>query len=184
MADFMDTVLKRRSIRKYQDRVIPEEVVAEVLEAVRWAPSWANSQCWELVVIADRQVREQLYATVGERNPGSLAVLNAPLVIAVCGKRATSGYYKGEAPTKFGDWLLHDVGLATANLCLAAASHDLGTVIVGMFDHDRVREILALPQEYEVVTLVPMGYPDQNPSPPKRRGVGEFVHYDRFKSNA
>lgn len=180
MADFMETVLTRRSIRKFHDRMVPGELLAEVVEAARWAPSWGNSQCWELVVVKNRSIREQLHGAVGERNPGRPAVLNAPMVIGVCGKVRTAGYYKGEPSTVFGDWILHDTGLMTAHLCLAAHSLGLGTVIIGMFDHHRAREILDLPSEYEVVSLIPMGYPDQNPKPPRRREVTEFTHYDRF----
>jgi nitroreductase len=50
-----------------------------------------------------------------------------------------------------------------------------------LFDHDRVGEIIKLPAEHEVLVLIPLGYPDQEPSPPKRRDLPEFVHYDSFE---
>ncbi|RLB12887.1 MAG: nitroreductase, partial [Deltaproteobacteria bacterium] len=86
----------------------------------------------------------------------------------------------GDAPTKFGDWFMFDLGIATQSLCLAAHSLGLGTVIVGLFEHDKVKQILNVPEEYEVVTIVPVGYPEKIPSAPKRKESKDFIHYGRF----
>jgi nitroreductase len=180
MSDMMGIIRERRSIRRFQEKDIPEEVLTNVLEAARWAPSWANTQPWEIVVIKDQSIKEHIQETVSPRNPSSLAIVNAPVLLVICGRLKKSGYYKDSYPTKFGDWFMYDLGLATQNLCLAAHNSGLGTVIVGLFDHDKVGEIIKLPQEHEVVVLVPLGYPDQNPSPPKRRERSEFVHHDTF----
>ena len=56
----------------------------------------------------------------------------------------------------------------------------LGSVIVGSFDHKAAEELLQVPSGYELVALIPIGYPDNQPSAPKRRSISEFVHYDRF----
>ena len=176
----MGIIRERRSIRRFQEKDIPEEVLTDVLEAARWAPSWANTQPWEIVVVKDQTIKEHIQETVSPRNPSSLAIVNAPVLLVICGRLKKSGYYKDSYPTKFGDWFMYDLGLATQNLCLAAHNSGLGTVIVGLFDHDKVGEIIKLPQEHEVVVLVPLGYPDQNPSPPKRRERSEFVHHDTF----
>jgi nitroreductase len=180
MSDMMGIIRERRSIRRFQEKDIPEEVLTNVLEAARWAPSWANTQPWEIVVVKDQSIKEHIQETVSPRNPSSLAIVNAPVLLVICGRLKKSGYYKDSYPTKFGDWFMYDLGLATQNLCLAAHNSGLGTVIVGLFDHDKVGEIIKLPQEHEVVVLVPLGYPDQNPSPPKRRERSEFVHHDTF----
>lgn len=176
----MDIIQGRRSIRRYQEKDIAPEVLAKIIDAARWAPSWANVQPWEIVVVKDRSTKEQIQKAVSPRNPSSLAIVNAPVLLTICGKLKRSGYYKDTYVTKFGDWFMYDVGLATQNICLAAHASGLGTVIVGLFDHDRVGEIIKLPDGYEVVVLVPIGYPDQEPSPPKRRESSEFVHYDIF----
>lgn len=180
MSDMMGIIRERRSIRRFQEKDIPEEVLTNVLEAARWAPSWANTQPWEIVVVKDQSIKEHIQETVSPRNPSSLAIINAPVLLVICGRLKKSGYYKDSYPTKFGDWFMYDLGLATQNLCLAAHNSGLGSVIVGLFDHDKVGEIIKLPQEHEVVVLVPLGYPDQNPSPPKRRERSEFVHHDTF----
>lgn len=176
----MEVITGRRSIRRYLPRPVPEEILRDVLSAARWAPSWANSQCWEIVVVRDRGIKEELQTVLSPRNPARPAMVDAPLVLAVCGKNKLSGYYKGMAVTRFDDWKLYDLGLATQNMLLAAASHNLGTVVVGAFDHDRAGAILNLPEEVEVVTLIPLGFPDHQPGPPKRRPLGDFVHQDHY----
>ena len=180
MVDFMQIIHGRRSIRRYSDKEIPKETLDRVLEASRWSPSWANSQCWELVLISDRGIKEDIQGTVSERNPSFRAIVDAPLLIALCGKLKSSGYYKGSVPTKFGDWFMFDLGIMCQTICLAAHAAGLGTVVVGLFDQDRAAEIIGLPEEHEVVVLIPMGYADHNPSPPKRKEVAEFCHQNTF----
>lgn len=176
----MEVITGRRSIRRYLPRPVPEEMLRDVLSAARWAPSWANTQCWEIVLVRDSGIREELRAVLGPKNPAGPAMITAPLVLAVCGRNKLSGYYKGNAVTRFDDWKLYDLGLATQNILLAAASHGLGTVVVGAFDHDRAGAVLGLPEGVEVVTLIPLGFPDHQPGPPKRRPLGDFVHQDRY----
>ncbi len=180
MNKVMETITARRSIRRYNQEHVPEEVLGDILHAVRWAPSWANTQCWEIVVVSDLGVKEKLQGVLSPKNTASIAMVSAPIVLAVCGRQKKSGFYKGTSITKFGDWMLHDLGLATQNILLAAASHTLGTVVVGAFDHDRAGDVLNLPEGVEVVTLIPLGYSDHKPGPPQRRAVEDFVHYNTF----
>jgi len=180
MADFMEIIRGRRSIRKHQEREIPEEQLNNVLEAIRWSPSWANTQCWEVIVIEDPAVKQRLQETLSKGNPATKSIGKAPVVIALCGKLRSSGYYKDQAKTEFVDWFMFDLGIATQSLCLAAHHLNLGTVIVGAFDHDKAREILRVPEGYKVVVLIPLGYPAHEAKTPDRREIGEFAHYDRF----
>jgi len=179
MADLMDIIKGRRSMRKYQDKEIPEESLNQILESVRWAPSWANTQCWEVIIVKDPGIKEQLQATL-IRNPATKAMAQAPVVLVLCGKLKISGYYDGRVETKLGDWFMFDLGIASQNIGLTAYNLGLGTVIVGLFDHNRVKEILGVPDGYEVVTMIPLGYPAKEPEAPKRREINEFTHLERF----
>lgn len=171
---------KRRSIRRFTSQDVEKHTLEALLEAARWAPSWGNSQCWELIVIRDREKKGQLSQILSRKNPATLAVKDAPLVLAICAKSESSGFYNGIQVTRYRDWHLFDLGLATQNICLQAHDLGLGSVIVGAFDHQKAEEILELPEGYEIVALIPIGYPDQNPSAPKRKTVEEFVHYEIF----
>ncbi|MBU2497893.1 MAG: nitroreductase family protein [Proteobacteria bacterium] len=180
MADLMSIIKGRRSIRRYDEKEIPQEDLQQVLESIQWSPSWANTQCWEVIVVRDRTVKEKLQGTLGPTNPASKAITQAPLILALCGKVKSSGFYKGEASTKFGDWFMFDLGLATQSLCLAAQDRGLGTVIVGSLDHNKAKEILGVGEEHELVALIPLGYPAKESSAPKRREISEFTHYEKF----
>jgi len=177
----MELIKGRRSIRLYQETEIPEAFLNKVLEAFRWAPSWANTQCWEVIVIKDKSIKEKLQACMPAKgNPALKAVVQAPVLLAICARTKVSGFYKDKPVTKFGDWFMYDLGIATQNLCLAAQSLGLGTVIVGVFDHDNARGVINVPEGYEPVTLIPIGYPAKAASAPARREVGDFVHYETF----
>jgi nitroreductase len=180
MADFMEIVQARRGIRRYQERDIPEEHLTTILEAIRWSPSWANTQCWEVIVVKDPTVKKKIQETLSPGNPASHAIVDAPVVIALCGKLKTSGYYKQKAATKLGDWFMFDLGIAAQTLCLTAHYLNLGTVIVGLLDHDKAKEALQVPEGFEVVAVIPIGYPAKEAKAPPRKGIGEFVHYETF----
>ena len=180
MAGLMEVIKGRRSIRKYQDTAVSDEQLKTVLEAVQWSPSWANTQCWEVVVIKDLAVKQALQETLSKGNPATKAVVDAPVLLAMCGKLESSGYYKNEVTTKFGDWFLFDLGIATQSLCLAAYDQGLGTVVVGLLDHDKAKAVLQIPAGYEVVALIPLGVPAKESSPPKRREISEFTHREKF----
>lgn len=180
MSHLMEIIKGRRSIRRYEEREIPEQVLQQVLESIQWSPSWANTQCWEVVVVQDPAQKERLQGTLKDTNPAKKAIGQAPVVLVLCGKTKSSGFYKGKVTTKFGDWFMFDLGVATQSLCLTAYDLGLGTVIVGMFDHDKAKGILGVTEEFELVALIPMGYPAKDARPTKRREISEFTHYSEF----
>ncbi len=180
MNRFMDIIEGRRSVRDFEDKKIPDDMMTTLLESVRWAQSWANTQCWEVVVVTDQAIKERLAEAVYKANPARKSVLAAPVIFVMCARLKSSGYYKGEVTTKFGDWFMFDIGVATQNLCLCAHSLGLGSVVMGLFDHDAARKVLNVPDGYEVVSLVPVGYPSKIPAAPKRRQTEEFTRYNSF----
>lgn len=179
--EVMDAIRGRRSVRAYESRDVTPEQLAAVLEAVKWSPSWANTQCWEIVVVRDPGLKQRLQATLPPKgNPALVAVVQAPVVLALCGRLKRSGFYKAEAVTKFGDWFMFDLGIACQSLCLAAHAQGLGTVVVGLFDHARAAAELNVPTDCELAALIPLGHPAKSPGAPARREPAEFSHLDRF----
>lgn len=178
--DTIEAIKTRRSIRQYKDTPVTDEQLTTVLEAVQWAPSWANSQCWEIVVVKDPAVKEKLAETLSPGNPSTEAVKNAPVVIVACATKEKSGYYKGQPITVKGDWLMYDVGLAMQNLSLAAHAIGLGTVQIGAFNIEDAEKILGVPEGITVVAMTPLGVPAAESRAPKRRAIEEFVHHDKY----
>ena len=180
MVDLLEIIQGRRSVRNYQDQAVPDDVLNKILEALRWSPSWANSQCWEVIVVKDQETKQKLQTALPPTNPASRAMVEAPVILVLCGQLQKAGFYKGLVTTKFGDWFLFDLGIATQTLCLTAHSLGLGTVVAGLFDHNKAKEVLGVPEGYELVTMIPLGYPAKTPAAPKRREIVEFVHQGRF----
>ncbi len=178
--DLSEAIRNRRSIRKFTDQDISRPDLEAILDAVRWSPSWGNTQCWEIIIVQDREIKHQLNSTLRPKNPASCAVVNSSVILVLTAIMKKSGYYKGESLTQFSEWFMYDLGLASQNICLTAHSLGIGSVIVAAFDHERVRKILKVPEEYKVVTMIPLGYPAHEPLAPKRRSISEYTHWDYF----
>ncbi len=114
------------------------------------------------------------------KNPSTKAITGAPVLLALCAKLNSSGYYDKKVTTKFGDWFMFDLGLAAQSLCLMAHDLGLGTVIVGLFDHDKAKQAIKVPDGFELVAIIPTGYPAKISSAPKRREIDDFIHNNMF----
>lgn len=189
--EVLEAIKTRRSIRKYKTTPVDDKTIELVLEAARWAPSWANTQCWRFIVVRDNNTKSELADTLsatnpsieGATNPATDAIRNAPVVIVACAELRKSGYRRdtGEPATDKGEyWYMFDVALAMQNLTLAAHSLGLGTVHVGLFDAQRAAAILEVPQGFCLVEMMPLGYPEGEPKVRLRQELSEIVSYDRY----
>ena len=187
--EVLEAIKSRRSIRRYQTTPVDDKTIEIVLEAARWAPSWANNQCWRFIVVRDNNIKAELANSLmkvesGDTlvdNPSIRAVGSAPVVIVACAQLEKSGYELGKPATDKGDyWYMYDVALAMQNLALAAHSLGLGTVTIGAIDAKKTAGILGLPEGFSVVSLTPLGYSDREPRPVPRKELSEIVFYDKY----
>ena len=191
--EVMDAIKTRRSIRHYKPDAVTDETLNVVLEAARWAPSWANTQCARFVVVRDKEIKAKLADSLRPGNPASGALNEAPMVIVACAELGKSGFTSGRAITGRddwkvsitgkGDWHMFDVALAMQNLVLAAHSLGLGTVLIGGFNPKDVAEILYVPRGVEVVAMTPLGYPARGGQTPSRLELPEVVFRDNYGQN-
>jgi nitroreductase len=181
--DILETIKGRRSIRKYKPDPIPDEMLGAVLEAVRWSPSWANTQCWEVIVIREPEIKAKVAESLPPGNPALSSLREAPVLLVLCALRNLSGFRRGEVTTDKGDWFMFDIGVATENLCLAAHSLGLGTVIVGLFDANKVERLLGVPENISVVAMTPLGYAQKEVSAPRRKELVDFVHFETYRKS-
>jgi len=165
--ELMEAIRNRRSIRRYKPDPVPENVLKEVLEAARLAPSWANRQCWRFIVVKDKEKRKKI--TMRDW------AAEAPVVIVGCADPNASG-------NKFGQpYYMLDMGIAIEHLMLAATEHGLGTCwIGGQFDEPTVKQVLNIPEGLRVVALTPLGYPDEKPEAKPRKSLHEILSVDSF----
>ncbi len=178
--DLLKAITERRSIRKYRNDPVSDELILQCIEAARLAPSWANTQVWRFVVVKDQAVKEALGLTLTPKNPAYQAFLVAPCLICLVARRGVSGLIKGEPVSDKGDWFMFDSGIAMDHLILCAHSLGLGTVLVGAFDAGKAGEALGVPEGYSVVAMTPLGYFDDSPSPTPRKPLGDLLYLNRF----
>ena len=156
-----EIVLKRRSIRRFEKKDIPTDILDKLIDALIWAPSAGNLQARRFYFVRDEETKERLVqAALNQR-----FISEAPLAIVACADRRIYNHY-GERGENL--YCLQDVACSIMCMMLVACESGLGTVWVGAFYEDRVSEILDLPSYLRPVAIVPVGWPARVPSPPPR----------------
>ena len=178
--ELYQAVRERCSMRAFTAQPVEPEKLQRVLDAARLAPSWANIQATRWIVIRDVAMRERLAQAVSAGNPSRKAILQAPIVLALCYRKGLSGFHQGTASTPLGDWGMFDAGLAAANLTLAATAEGLGTVHVGALNLEAASEALGVPEDAQFVELIPLGYPARERKSPPRLTLGEIVSHESY----
>jgi nitroreductase len=167
---FSELVKKRYSVRSYKPDPVDDDKLEQVLEAARLAPSAANRQPFQLIVIhtAGREAElNRIYARPW--------FVQAPVVICACGNPGQAWVRRDGK-----SYCDVDVAIAVDHLTLAAADLGLGTCWIGAFDLTSAREILGLPNETEPIAFTPLGYPNDEPKPKTRKSLDELVRYEHW----
>lgn len=169
----VDAIRKRRSVRKYEETEVSDDQLKQVLESARYAASWANKQGWHLMVVKSPETHAKV-SEILEGNPGARAVATAPVLLVVCMDPTASGTMKDK------EYYMVDAGILMDHLMLEAAELGLGTVFIGMFDEDKVRGALGVPEEYRIVGLTPLGVPSKIPGERPRMELDDIVHWETW----
>jgi len=141
--DVFETIRKRKSVRSYEPTPIPEEVLTQVLDAARLAPSAGNAQPWHFIIVKDEDKRARI--AKGCRYGRFLA--ESPVAIVACGDKKASPH-----------WYAIDTAIALEHLVLAATALGLGTCWIGAFNQEDIRGMLKLPEKFDIVALMALGY--------------------------
>ncbi len=167
--EYMDLVRKRRSIRRYKPDPVLEQHLKAILEAARLAPSSGNRQCWQYVIVTDKNIINKL------SEAGRKWISGAPVVIVACADPEASSHKAGL------DYFLVDVGISFEHLILAATDLGLGTCWIGGFDEKIAKEALGVPDGIRVVAYTPLGYPDEKKGKVfARKPLRDVCFYERY----
>ena len=163
-----EAIRARHSVRSFRERAVEPAKLARVLEAAHLAPSARNEQEWRFVVVSELPKREALATQASTQ----AFMLEAPLIIAACAQTDGRVMRCGQPAYPI------DVAIALDHLSLAAVAEGLGTCWIGSFDPVKVRRILGIPQEIQVVELMLLGYPRETGKPPakNRLPLDKIVH--------
>jgi len=168
--DFSELIAARYSVRTYRSDPVEQEKLDQVLEAARLAPTAANRQPFQIVVIRTKGREEELARIYGRE-----WFVQPPLVIGICGL-PDRAWMRMDGR----NYVDIDVAIVMDHLILAAANAGLGTCWVGAFNPVAAREILDLPDDVEPLAFTPLGYAADEPKPKKRKPLSELVRYERW----
>ena len=203
--DVCEAIKIRRSIRKFKQDPIPEEKIRLLLESARLAPSGTNTQPWRFIVIKDDDTKKKLQEAAHNQRH----IRRAPLIIACCAdlrsfkefpKRVDELIDSGALPERTRDVFIPylekgmktvkkadlviaataNVAIAVEHIVLQAVELGLGTCWVRWYDDDKVKEILGIPEFVEVMALLPVGIPDENPEQRPRLSLDEIAYSEKY----
>jgi nitroreductase len=169
--DVFTAISQRRSVRAYKAVEVEEEKLKKILEAARLSPSASNRQDWKFIVVRNKETKKKLAkAAFGQSFIGE-----APVVIVACGTESKAIMACGQPAYTV------DVSIACAFMILLAHELGIGTCWIGAFKEDEVKKILKIPESVRVVAMIPLGYPDEDPSQRSRKGLDQIICSEKFE---
>ena len=175
-----DCIKTRRSIRAYKEEAISQDVIKEVVDLARFAPSWKNTQIARYYVVQDAALKQNIAENCMMGFTFNTKTLtNAPALVVLAYVAKRSGYERdGSFSTSKEDrWEMFDAGIAAQTFCLAAHEKGLGTCIMGIFDEAKIAEAISLPEGQKVGAVVAIGYPKVQPEAPARKEAEQLVQF-------
>lgn len=168
----LEIIKNRRSIRKFQKKEIPEEIIDKLIEALIWAPSAGNLQSRKFYFIFDQKLKDELVNVALSQN----FIAHAPLVIVGCTDNQIGSRYGERGEHLFS---ICDVAVSIQNMMLLAHEQGLGTCWVGAFKEKEVAKILNLPKNLKPIAIIPVGYPAEKPLAPPRVSKKEAADFKK-----
>ena len=168
--DLIEAIKKRRSIRRYLDKNVSNNLIYKIVEAAVWAPTTCNQQLWNFIVIRDKKTKNRLIKDAAS----STLIGRAPVIIVITYEKSN---YKEAIQGATG---------AMQNLLLAATYYGLGSCSMNSFgDEYKIKKILNIPKDQLIACFVTIGYKDSkfydNLSPPPRREIAKVLHFEKFR---
>ncbi|TKG97260.1 nitroreductase [Puteibacter caeruleilacunae] len=170
--NFIDLAKRRYSVRSYSDKPVSKDLIQQVLEAGRIAPSAVNFQPWEFVIISEPE-NAKAFQEVYHRDWFN----QAPVYIVICGDHNQAWHRQADGK----DHTDVDASIAIDHMTLAATDAGLGTCWVCNFDVEKCREYLKLPDHIEPIAILPLGYPAKDDIPEKKRkSLDDICHWEKY----
>ncbi len=167
----IEAIKTRRSIRQFTNEIVSDEQLKELMRITAYAPSWRNSQTSRYVAVKDEKIKQQIVDECLKDFDWNKNIVSKANVLFVQVFDANDP----KLADKTENWMCFDAGISAQTLCLAAHDMGLGTVILGIYDNDKLKDVLKLKENEQVSCLIALGYHNQNPNTPPRKGVEELL---------
>ncbi len=176
--ELMHCIESRRSIRKFTEEPVSPETLTQIVDVARHAPSWKNSQTAGYIAISDPTLKGAIADQCCSAHPNNTKIIHGcPTLVVVTTQKGICGYNEDGTPTtsKGSGWEMFDAGIATQTFCLAAHDLGLGSVVLGIFEEDKVKSLLELPDDVGVAALIPLGHPAFEARPVPRKSAADLL---------
>jgi nitroreductase len=171
--DFTDVIKTRRSHRKFKEDIVEDEVIERIIEAGRLAPTWSNMQGTRYVIVKNKSRIKEIANAHNQK-----WIENVPMLIVVC-----------IAPNKSGkninglEYFTVDAAICMEHIVLAATNEGLGTCWIGLFNEDKIKEVLSIPEKVRVIALTPLGYSKYTPREQIRKPIEQICFSEKYGTN-
>jgi nitroreductase len=175
VSEIVTSLIKsRRSVRKYLEKDVSDELIEKLIESAGYAPSAGNYQPWEFVIVKKASLKNDL----AEASHNQKWIAQAPVLIIACVNGRLAGAVYGERGLRL--YGVQGVAAAIQNMLLTAESLGLGTCWVGAFSELMVARILQCPEYVRPCAIITLGYPDEKPAMSHRHDKKEYIHHEIF----
>ena len=173
---FDEVLTSRRSVRNYDaSKKITEAEVRDLLTATQEAPSWANQQPSKYYVAISEEKLKAVQDLVGANKE---RIAGAPVLIVSTFEKGKSGFFQGNQTNEVGEgWGAYDNGLSNCYLILQARAMGFDTLIMGMRDADKLRQLFNIPENETIMAVIALGYRAEEPNRPERRSLDDIVKF-------
>lgn len=174
--EFYEVVESRRSIRRYKDNNVEKEKLYRILESSTAAPSWSCKHCWRFLIVDDMMTKNRIAECINGSNPAKPGLLEAPMVVVICADPVNAE----EIDSK--EYYMADCGIAMEHFMLAAANEGLAACWIGLFDEDKMKSILDIPEPIRIVGVSPLGYGNENPESRKKKSIKDITYHNKWEN--
>lgn len=169
----LDIIQKRFSVRSYTNQKVDTSLLEKVLIAAQYAPTWKNKQCFEIIVIDDRSMQQQI-GELTKFNPSESAYQLASHLLVFLADPQKSGL-RDDKP-----YYMCDSAIAITHCMLEATALGIGTCWVGVFPEDEIKSLLGIPEALRIVAMSPLGYTQETYQKRPRRPLDAFLHKNKY----
>lgn len=167
--EFEEVLRKRRSIRRFEEKDVPEEKIRKILELSNLSPSAGNLQARKVILVKDKKTKEK----ISQAALGQDFILRAPVVFVICADLEESAAEYGGRGREL--YSIQDATIFGSYLQLAAVSVGLVSCWVGAFEEEKIKEVLNLPERLKPIGIIPVGYPAESPFKTPRKNLDEII---------
>jgi len=170
--DVKKAIENRRSIRKYQDKDVPDDLIRKLIDSARLAPSGNNAQPSSYFIVKDIETKNKLRENKIFKQS---FVYQAPTIIVCCANPDTYSKHNEELDDSNKIRAIRDLSISSSFLVLRATELGLGTCYVGWIEKEKIKKVLDIPETYIVPYVVTVGYPAEKPKPTPRKRIEKIL---------